>query len=413
MADFANPFRPGAGHMPPFLAGREEETEEFLRLLDQSPILENLILTGLRGVGKTVLLDTFKPLGLRAGWLWVGTDLTESAAVSEEHLATRLITDLSVATSGMQIGAQPSTPIGFDRPPETEAITLDFMTLTSIYKNTPGLVIDKLKAVLDIVWRGVRLTNHKGIVFAYDEAQTLARRGEAEGAALSLLLDLFQSVQKKGIPFMLVLSGLPTLFPKMVEARTFAERMCRVVVLGRLSEEQSHDAIVRPILDTEGSVQFTEESVKTITRVSAGYPYFIQFICRESFDAFLQGTRDVPIEGIVGKLDSDFFSGRWARAADRQRQLLYVAAQLDSCDGEFSVQELVEKSLEVLTKPFGSSHVNQMLGALSNHGLIYKNRYGKYSFAVPLLWDFIRRNGDLLEGLRHLEDDAQIPLLET
>jgi len=72
--DFENPFRPGAGHKPPFLAGREKERKEFQKLLGQKVILENMVLTGLRGVGKTVLLDTLKPLALGANWLWVGTD---------------------------------------------------------------------------------------------------------------------------------------------------------------------------------------------------------------------------------------------------------------------------------------------------------------------------------------------------
>ena len=74
---FGNPFRPGAGHMPPYLAGRQKEKEEFLRMLDQELVLNNLVLTGLRGVGKTVLLDTLKPLAIQRQWLWVGADLSE------------------------------------------------------------------------------------------------------------------------------------------------------------------------------------------------------------------------------------------------------------------------------------------------------------------------------------------------
>src|ERR1700732_853853 len=98
---FENPFRPGAGHPPPFLAGREREREEFVRLLGQSVILENPILTGLRGVGKTVLLDTFKPLAIQMGWRWTSTDLSESATISEESLATRVMTDLALVTEGI------------------------------------------------------------------------------------------------------------------------------------------------------------------------------------------------------------------------------------------------------------------------------------------------------------------------
>ena len=80
---FENPYRPGAGHMPPYLAGRHQEYEEFDRLLEQTVILENMVLTGLRGVGKTVLLDTFRPRAIKSGWLWAGTDMSESATVTE------------------------------------------------------------------------------------------------------------------------------------------------------------------------------------------------------------------------------------------------------------------------------------------------------------------------------------------
>ena len=108
----------------------------------------------------------------------------------------------------------------------------------------------------------------------------------------------------------------------------------------------------------------------------------------------MQGHSRVPIEEITRKLDSDFFAGRWARATDRQRELLIVIALLKTSDAEFTVQEIAEKSKEILNKPFSPSHANQMLSTLSNNGLIYKNRHGKYSFAVPLLDRFIRRQND-------------------
>ena len=101
----------------------------------------------------------------------------------------------------------------------------------------------------------------------------------------------------------------------------------------------------------------------------------------------------VPIKEITRKLDNDFFAGRWARATDRQRQLLSVIASLSNSDEEFTVQEVVEQAGK-LKNPFGSSHVSQMLVTLANKGLVYKNRYGKYSFAVPLLAQFISRQFD-------------------
>ena len=103
MAEFANPFRPGAGHTPPYLAGRQAERAEFQRLLSQTTILENMVMTGLRGVGKTVLLDSFRPLAIERGWIWVGTDLSESTSVSEDNMAIRLCTDLSPITSSVVV----------------------------------------------------------------------------------------------------------------------------------------------------------------------------------------------------------------------------------------------------------------------------------------------------------------------
>jgi hypothetical protein len=400
---FENPFRPGAGHMPPHLAGRGEERKEFERLLDQTTILENPLLTGLRGVGKTVLLDTFKPLAISKRWHWVGTDLSESASVTEQALAIRLLTDLSVVSSSLVLERKPST--GFADSPQD--VMLDYGTLVQIYTSTPGLVADKLKNVLETVAVACRREGIRGIVFAYDEAQNLADSPAAREFPLSLLLDVFQSIQKRNIPFMLVLTGLPTLFPKLVEARTFAERMFRVIVLDKLDDEASRDAIRKPIADSRCPVVFNDDSVETICRESGGYPYFIQFICREVYDAFIQSTKahglamPVPLDAITRKLDTDFFAGRWARATDRQRELLWAIANLENADGEFTVQEIVAASKRLLPKPFGNSHVSQMLVTLGGMGLIYKNRWGRYSFAVPLFHRFILRQQEAIEALAH------------
>src|SRR5258707_11827487 len=109
---FANPFKAGAGHSPPFLAGRNKEVEHFKKFLDQEEITKNVILTGLRGVGKTVLMDDkYKPEAIKAGWAWVGSDFSESAFLSEENLCVRILTDLSVYSSNLSI-SKPSESFG-------------------------------------------------------------------------------------------------------------------------------------------------------------------------------------------------------------------------------------------------------------------------------------------------------------
>ncbi len=398
-AGFRNPFRPGAGHTPPYLAGRKEERSEFLKLLDQDIVLSNLVLTGLRGVGKTVLLDTFKPLAVRAGWLWVSADLSESTTVSEERLATRILTDVALVTSNFVYDRREVPRPGFDHQTDLFEATLDFRTLRAVYEQTRGLVADRLKAALTFVWLALRASPKppRGIVFAYDEAQNMADHAGKDEYPLSVMLDVFQSIQRQGAPLLLALTGLPTLFPKLVEARTYSERMFRVLFLNRLDPPDVREAIVKPIQEVDCPISFSEESIRQIEEHSGGYPYFIQFICHEAFDVFVSqmttgsNNPSVPITEITAKLDSDFFAGRWSRVTDRQRDLLHVVSRLEDPESEFSVQEIVELSRQLPVKGFSPSHASQILAALINAGIVFRNRHGKYSFAVPLLGDFIRR----------------------
>lgn len=394
----ANPFRPGAGHMPMYLAGRATEVKEFKKLLDQGVILENLILTGLRGTGKTVLLDTLKPIAMNAKWYWVGSDLSESASVSEDRIATRLLVDLAAISSSIDINVGTTTKLGFGAEQKTTSTKLDYGVLRLVFDQTPGLVSDKLKYVLELVWSFMNNSSTSGVVFAYDEAQNLSDRHAAKNEyPLSLLLDVFQSIQKKGIPFMLALSGLPTLFPNLVESRTFAERMFHVLTLDRLNEKDSRDAILKPIAESKCGLTLFNHEISNMFKYSGGYPYFIQFLGREAFDLAIpqhekgRHITKIPFDAIMRKLDIDFYSGRWSKATDRQRALLSVIARLESRNGEFTVQQISERSKQLLPKPFSPSHANQILTKLIEAGLIYKNRHGKYAYAVPLLGDFVLR----------------------
>jgi DNA-binding transcriptional ArsR family regulator len=391
---FRNPFRPGAGQVPPYLAGREHEKDHFQGLLDQSPILQNLVLTGLRGVGKTVLLDELKPIATRSGWLWVGSDLSESASVSEASLAIRVLTDLSILTSSFKIAENEVMKIGYASSPQKSDVMLDYHLLSKLYNETPGLAADKLKYVLEVVWNVLKKHQVKGIVLSYDEAQILKDKAEDKQYPLSVLLEVIQYVQKKEIPYLLVLTGLPTLFPNLVEARTYAERMFRVITLNRLNADDTKDAIMYPIKKKGCPVTFNKTGIDQIVKYSSGYPYFIQFFCKEAFDLALQqmefGINDplVNIGDLVHKLDIDFYSGRWARITDKQRALLHLIAIIDPAEEEFTVKDITDASSE-----FKPTYISNLLNKLIDAGLIYKNRRGKYSFAVPLMGDFIKRQG--------------------
>ncbi len=398
MAD--NPYRPGAAHAPPYLAGRGAERREFSRLLKQTPVLENLVLTGIRGIGKTVLMrEALRNDAAENGWIWVGSDISEAVSVSENHLARRLLADLNTFSGDWEYASNERHPLGFTEVAERQSIRFDYQTMMELFEKEPGLASDKIKRILLVAWELLQkhMPDKKGIIFAWDEAQNLADRSEADQYPLGVLLDVFSSLQSQGVPFMLLLTGLPTLFPKLVGSRAYAERMFRVMSLDNLSPDDSREAIAKPLdKQPDWLKTFFNDHSDIIYEFTKGYPYFIQFWCRELYD-YLADTRPAATKkgvDIIGrisrKLDMDFFEGRWARLTDRQRDLLSIIAYLENSGGEFTVQEIVAQS-KTNDHVFSGSHVNQMLNALFRKGMIFKNRHGKYVLAVPLLDKYIRR----------------------
>lgn len=391
-----NPFRPGAGQRPPYLAGRKKEKDHFKKLLAQDFIMRNLVITGLRGTGKTVLLEELKPIALSSGWLWAGTELSESASVSEDTIAIRILTDLSILTSGLL--SMKKNEMGFNAS-QTEKL-LDYMSLEEYYRQQPGLVSDKLKATFTYIWKGLQtIPQVKGVVFAYDEAQEMNDQNKKKQFPLSVLLDVFQHVQRQGIPFILILAGLPTLYPKVVDTRGYSERMFDLDTLESLSEEESKEAISIPIKEKKSKMDFSEQSIKLITDTSGGYPYFIQFICRDAFDSFItqksQGIEkpSVPLKEIIAKLDAEFFEPKWYRATDRERDLLALISTLSNCQEEFAIKEIMEQQHKyVIPKKMGDSQINRLLVSLAKKGLVFRTpRHGKYTLGIPMLGEYIQR----------------------
>jgi len=130
--------------------------------------------------------------------------------------------------------------------------------------------------------------------------------------------------------------------------------------------------------------------------MSDGYPCFIQFICKEVFDAWIGKIPGgeipyIPRDDILQKLDQDFFAPKWARATNRQQDFMRVIASMPNSDWEFSVQDIVDASRQWLRRGFNPSHATQILQALAEKDFIYKDRRASYCFAIPLLGRFIRR----------------------
>ncbi|MEO1543248.1 MAG: ATP-binding protein [Pseudomonadota bacterium] len=381
-----NPYRPGAGHKPPHFCGRSAEMDHFRRLMRQDFATENVLVTGLRGFGKTVLLQHLRGVGREAGWLWAGNDLSESASISEERLAIRILTDLATAIASQgpeEIGNPPDADGGVDG-----LAMQTFDALKQVYERTPGLASDRLKAAVLKATSLAHQFKMSGIILAYDEAQCLIDHADRDEYPMSLMVETVAMLQKQDsvVPIMLVLCGLPQVFEALTATRTYTERMFHVMRLERLSRDDTLSAIAYPLAALSPPLYPSKELVYKAAELAGGYPYLIQFFGKELVDQMLrQGgilePDQFPAPDVMNRLDAGLFSARWNRTTDKQRELLVVAANREGdWAGDFSAQELSQQSNGAFTGP----QVSQHLVALCEKGMLYRTRHGRYAFTVPM-----------------------------
>ncbi len=380
-----NPFRPGNGIIPPYLAGREKETLWFENSLESALSLpQNLVLSGIRGTGKTVLLRKFEEICTKKKWLFVRREFNSKLNQEGEFL-NALLTDIITKTKGVSLARRLKKPvIGFKKD-NTDNTKEDIIyILTQKYKGPLG---DKLEAILEDVYESISKAEYNGLVLLYDEFHFIEDGKIGNNFPLSLLLESFSHAQQKGLRYYLVLSGLPPLFPNMVKSKTYAERMFSVKNIGNLSREASQKAIRLPL--KKSKIFFTDELINIIVEETQGYPYFLQFypyyliqnIPKKKI-GLIEFNEMYPL--ILKELDGSFFSGRFNRASDSEQKILLEMAKLVP---EIKFSELREKT------KIDKNYLNQIMISLIEKGLIFRIGRGKYKFTLPLFEKFLLRKG--------------------
>lgn len=385
-----NPYRPGAGHVPPVLGGRENELDFFRRSLRQKFITENVLVTGLRGFGKTVLVEHLKLIALDQYWVWAGADLSESSSLTEERLALRILTDVasalgrSVAEGGIK--AQTLTDVIEIADSEATSEVAIFEGLSNVYRRKPGLPSDKLQAALTIALSVIAQSKLSGLVLMYDEAQCMSDHAESNEFPLSMFIETIATLQKSDAtaPCMLVLSGLPGVHDALTATRTYTERMFRVLKLERLSRSDTDAALTGPLERLSPPLQPSRVLIDKAIDLSGGYPYLIQFFGKELVDQLVREGGSLqedkfPSEDALARLDAGLFGARWNKTTEAQRDFLKVLATRPMEEGsDFSANDIAGISL------YTNSQASSMLHALSDRGLVYRSRHGRYAFTVPM-----------------------------
>jgi hypothetical protein len=387
MDKIRNPFSPGAGSPPPELVGREgvlEDAAVLFARVQKGRAEKSLLMTGLRGVGKTVLLNEMRRSAEAVGYHTVFIEAHEDKTLAE--LLAPNLRSLLYELDRIK-GAK-------------EQIRRGLAVLKSF--------ISSVKVTFDEVPVGLNLEPEKGTADSGDLEldlpdllEVVAQAAQARGRSVALLIDEVQyfsekelsalimamhRMQQRQLPLVLLGAGLPILPRLAGNSKSYAERLFNFPIIGALGVEDAAKAIELPILSEGAAIE--PSAVAAIAAITQGYPYFIQ----EWGYVVWNLAEDSPITLTVveqakahtlQRLDENFFRVRFDRLANNEKVFLRAMAGLG--EGPYRMSDIAE-AVGVELKSLSPRRAK-----LLNKGMIYSPAYGQLAFTVPLFGDFLKR----------------------
>ena len=387
MDPIRNPFSPGAGAPPPALVGREPILEQARILLGRVKAgrsEKSILLTGLRGVGKTVLLNEVERLAVANEYRTVSIEAHEEkplASLIVPHLwrllygldrlagagdkVKRGFAVLRSFVSGLKVTVEGVT-IGLDIEPEKGAADSGDLEI-----DLPNLFVAVAEAAKD---RGTT------VAIFIDEIQYFKQK------ELGALIMAMHRLQQRQLPLVLVGAGLPILPGLAGESKSYAERLFSFPDVGALSEADAALALVQPARDA--GVDFDEFALAEIYRLTKGYPYFIQEWGYQAWNIAEATPIGLPIiqkatSAVIPRLDENFFRVRFGRLTQSEKNFLRAMAELGP--GPYRTADIADM-LDV-----GISSLGPVRARLIKKGMIYSPAYGEMAFTVPLFDEFMIR----------------------
>ncbi|MCM6777569.1 ATP-binding protein [Nocardia sp. CDC159] len=386
-----NPYAPGAGQRPPELAGRDRQLDAFdvvLERVSRGRPERSVVLTGLRGVGKTVLLNQLRSAARNRGW---GTGKLE--ARPDQELRRPLASALHMAVRQIAVG---------HRNPERVDDFLGILKAFALRSTAdkamrerwqPGIDVPAVTGradsgdieidLVELLMEAAQVARDIGVGVAIfiDEMQDLG------AADVSAICGACHELSQEGAPLIVVGAGLPHLPAVLSASKSYSERLFSYHKIDRLDRAAADLALIAPA--EREQVKFTEAALDALYRKADGYPYFVQAYGKATWDVAAQspiGAEDVELAAPAAEeeLAVGFFGSRYERATPAEREYMRAMADLAGDDGPVATAAVAK---ELGRKPASLSPARD---GLIKKGLIYSAERGTIGFTVPHFGRYLR-----------------------
>ncbi|WP_216211952.1 ATP-binding protein [Amycolatopsis aidingensis] len=395
-----NPFAPGAGQRPPELAGRERELKAFEVVLERvarGRPERSLVLTGLRGVGKTVLLGELRSMAVRRGWGAGKVEARPDAELRRPLSAAlhRAIRDLAVRHRAP------------DRVDEVLAVLKAFALRAS---RSDSKMRDKWQPGIDVPAATGRADSGDIEIDLVELFTDVAELAADVGTGVALLIDEIQDLgpedvsalcaachelSQSGAPLVVVGAGLPHVPAVLSASKSYSERLFKYMRIDRLDREHADRAVLAPVEREEAGI--APDALDALFHASGGYPYFIQAYGKAAWDAAPSDpitAEDVRVAApdAEAELAVGFFGSRYERATPAEREYLIAMAELTR--GKDESAGTSDVAVYLGRKP---SSLSPARDSLMKKGLVYSAERGHIAFTVPHFGNYLLGRGGELE----------------
>ena len=379
-----NPYRPGAGLMPVYIAGRDEDIQNVSQMFDALTMdipTQSIIFSGLRGVGKTVLINKLQSIAEEKGIFCKHIEIEERndfisqiAECSQAFLRTISAKEKFKHLIQKPLEAIKSLVVSFN--PEDNSFSLSMQDRELYVSNN---LTQTLTEVFSTIGETAQKTETP-ICFFIDEIQYMKQN------QLGSLIAALHRANQLGYPIMIIGAGLPKIYKMLSDEKSYSERLFMYKKIDSLTDEHSEKAIEEPA--KKFNIIYAHEATNKIVEITKGYPFFIQQLCKIVYDKTNKDVIELSdvencIDEFLSSLDERFFKSRYERCAESDKKFIFAMVEC----GELPCT--ISNVAHNLNKTVGS--ISTTRAQLISKGIIYPVRYKELDFTVPEFSGYIQR----------------------